>query len=141
MMAPAPNALMRHATSAKRLLASLQQHSDATADLIGNDAATDFLAAIEERDRILGELNGVVQAIARERVATGHERDLQVAVLQDVAHTAAFALESHERLMRRTQTERDRLADALERSNRPDAIANQYGAYEAPRSSGLSITG
>jgi hypothetical protein len=138
---PTSSALVRHATSAKRLLATLQQHADATADLIGSDAAAEFLAAIEERDRILGELNGVVQAIARERVAFGRDRDLQVAVLQEVAHTAAFALESHERLMQRTHRERDRLAEALERSNRPDTVANQYGAYGTPRSSALSVTG
>src|SRR5262249_37425532 len=108
-----------------------------------SDAAADLLAAIEERDRILGELNGVVQAIARERVGTGRERELQMAVLQEVAHTAAFALESHERLVRRTARERDRLAEAIERSNRPDAVANQYGAFGAGarRSSGLSVTG
>jgi hypothetical protein len=142
-MAAAPSALVRHATSAKLLLTALQQQADTTADLVGSDAAADFLAALEERDRILGELNGIVQAIARERVGMGRERELQIAVLQEVAHTAAFALESHERLMQRTQRERDRLADALERTNHPDSVANQYGAYGAgaARSSGLSVTG
>jgi hypothetical protein len=139
MMRPT-SALLRHAASAKRLLTTLQQHADATANLIGSDA-TEFLAAIEERDRILGELNGVVQAIARERIALGHGREVQMAVLQEVAQTAAFALESHERLAERAHRERDRLADALERTNRPDAVANHYGAFATPRSSGLSVTG
>jgi hypothetical protein len=141
MAVVAQSALVRHAASAKRLLAALQQQADAAEYLIGSDAAKEFLAALEERDRILGELNGVFQAIARERVGTGRERQMQAAVLQEVTQAAATALESHERLTVRAKRERDRLAAAVERSKRPDKVARQYGGYGDRRSAGLSVTG
>jgi hypothetical protein len=132
--------MLRHAESAKRLLAALEQHAIAAEKLLGSDTPTDFLAAIEERDRLLGELNGVVEAIARERMPTGRARAAQLAVLEEVGRIAATALESHERLVQRASRERDRLASAVERSNRPDQVANQYAGYRS-RSAGLSITG
>jgi hypothetical protein len=139
-MAPASSAMARHAASATRLLAVLQQHADESADLIGSDAVT-FLAALEERDRVLGQLNGVVEAIVRERVATGRARTAQLALVKDIAQAAASALESHERLMLRARRERDRLAEAVALVDRPDPVADHYATFGVPRSAGLSVTG
>lgn len=132
---------MRHAASAKRLLASLQQQADATTNLVGGDTPTEFFAALEERDRLLAELSGVVQAMTRERAATGRDRQVQIAVIQDVVQTATAALASHAQLAERVQRERDRLSDAVTRSNKPDTVAHQYSTYGAQRSAGLSVTG
>lgn len=140
-MAAAQSAIVRHAASAKRLLAALKQHADASADFLGTEAGTSFLAAIDERERMLGELNGVFQAIARERVTTPRDRETRIAVLQELAASASAALEAHERLTHRARQERDRLAVAIDRSTRPDSVARRYSAYGDPRSAGLSITG
>lgn len=60
----------------------------------------------------------------------------------EMAQAAAAALESHDRLASQTRRERDRLADALHRSDRADAIAHQYGvAAPGGRSGTLSVTG
>jgi hypothetical protein len=132
--------IMRHAATAKRLLAALQQHTETTLNLVGGDAPTEFFAALNDRDRLLAELNGVVEAITRERAMTRRDREIQIAVVQDVVHTATAALASHNQLVARVQRERDRLADAVQRSSRPDSVANQYSGY-ARRSAGLSVTG
>ena len=133
--------MVRHAATAKRLLAALHQHANATADLIGGDTPTEFFAALEERDRLLGELNGVVQAITREQVTTPRDKQTRAAVVQEVVNGATAALASHEQLVVRMQRERDRLADAVERSAKPDTVAKQYSGYAATHSAGLSVTG
>jgi hypothetical protein len=134
-------AIARHAASAKRLLAVLQHHADASAELLGTDATADFVAAIDERERMLGELNGLFQAIARERVIGQRERQMRITVLQELAASAKSALEAHERLTARAQQERDRLAAAIDLTNRPDPVARHYSAYGVQRSAGLSVTG
>lgn len=134
-------AIARHAASAKRLLVVLQQHADASAELLGTDDAADFLAAIDERQRMLGELDGHFQAIARERVIGARERQMRIDVLQELTASAKSALDAHERLTVRAQQQRDRLAAAVNRSGRPDTVARQYSAYGAQRSAGLSVTG
>jgi len=141
MAAGVQGAITRHAAAAKRLLAVLQQHADASAELLGSDAAADFLAAIDERQRLLGELNGHFQAIVRERVIGARERQMRIDVLQELATSAKSALEAHERLTARAQQDRDRLAVAVNLSGRPDSVARHYSAYGAQRSAGLSVTG
>jgi hypothetical protein len=141
MAAGVQGAITRHAAAAKRLLAVLQQHADASAELLGSDAAADFLAAIDERQRLLGELSGHFQAIARERVIGARERQMRIDVLQELTASAKSALEAHERLTVRAQQERDRLGVAVTLAGRPDSVARQYSAYGAQRSAGLSVTG
>jgi hypothetical protein len=133
--------IVRHAALAKRLLATLQEQTEATMNLIGGDTPTEFFAALEERDRLLGELNGVVEAMTRERVSTGRERQMQVAVIHEIVQAAAAVFASHGQLAERVLRERDRLAEAVERSNKPDTVANQYSGYGMRRSAGLSVTG
>lgn len=133
--------IVRHATTAKRVLAALQQHADATASLIGGDAPAEFFTALEERDQLLGELNGIVAAITREPVKTARDQQVRMTVIQEIVDAAATTLASHQQLVARMQRERDRLADAVERSSKPDTVAKQYSGYGAARSAGLSVTG
>ena len=86
--------MLRHAASAKRLLAALQRHADATMSLVGGDTPTEFFAALNERDRLLAELNGVVEAITRERAVTRRDRETQIAIVKDIVQTATAALAS-----------------------------------------------
>jgi hypothetical protein len=138
-----PSAIALHVEAARRLLDELEQHADATLQALDSEDAAEFLAAVDERDRILGELNGVVEALAHERVADVNERSIgDSALLGEMARAASAALESHGHLLARTQQERDRLAAALDRARQPDAIANQYSvATSAPRPTTLSVTG
>jgi hypothetical protein len=133
--------IVRHAGLAKKLLAALQQHGDATAQLVGGDTPTEFFAALEERERLLAELNNVIEAMTRERLGTGRERQVQIALIQDVLQTATAAMASQNELVGRVQRERNRLAEAVERSNRPDTVAHQYSGYGMRVSAGLSVTG
>lgn len=133
--------IVRHAGLAKQLLAALQQHGDATAKLVGGEAPTELFAALEERERLLAELNNVVEAMTRERLGTGRERQVQIALIQDVLQTATAAMSSQNELVGRVQRERNRLADAVERSNKPDTVAHQYSGYGMRVTAGLSVTG
>ena len=139
------SAIAMHVEAAKRLLRELEQHAQTALHALGRDGSTEFYAAVDERDRILGELDGVVEALTSERNAPGDLRadeDPEVSALfAEVAQAAAAALESHDRLATETRRERDRLAAALRRTMRPDAIAHQYAASSGPRSRTISITG
>lgn len=135
------NPMLRHAASAKRVLAALQRHTETTMSLIGGDVPAEFFAALRERDRLLAELNGVVEAITRERAMTRRDRETQIAIVKDVVQAAAAALASHNQLAERVQRERDRLADAVQRSSKPDTVAQQYSGYGARRSAGFSVAG
>ena len=133
--------IVRHAGLAKKLLAALEQHGDATAKLVGGEIPGDFFAALDERERLLAELNNVIEAMTRERLGIGRERQVQIGLIQDVLQAAMAAVESQNKLVDRVQTERNRLADAVERSSKPDVVAHQYVAYGMPRSAGLSVRG
>jgi hypothetical protein len=138
------SAIAFHVETAKRLLDELEQHAELALETLGAEDGSEFLAAIAERDRILVELNDVVEALAHERVGAAPESPSQeeAKLLSDMARAAAAALHSHEHLLSRTQTERDRLAAALARTNRPDSIAHQYAvATNVPRPRTLSVTG
>jgi hypothetical protein len=133
--------IVRHAERAKKLLAALQQHGDATAKLVGGETPAEFFAALEERERLLDELNNVIEAMTRERLGMGRERQAQIALIQDVLQTATAAMASQNELVGRVQRERNRLADAVERSSKPDTVAHQYSGYGMRVSAGLSVTG
>lgn len=133
--------VVRHAALAKQLLATLQHHTDATANMVGGENPTELVDALQERDRLLAELNGVVEAMTREPVSNARDRQMQIAVVQDVVKSATAALASHQQLLERVQRERDRLADAVQRAKQPDTVAHQYAGYGARRSAGLSVTG
>jgi uncharacterized protein YukE len=135
MSASRSSAIALHVEAAKRLLEELEQHSATALGALGRDSGSEFFAAVEERDQVLEQLNSVVEALAHERQELeqpGAEQDARTgALLAEMARAAAAALESHENLVARTQQERDRLAGALQRSTRTDAIADQYAAASA----------
>jgi uncharacterized protein YukE len=130
MSASRASAIALHVEAAKRLLGELEQHSATALGALGRDSGSDFFAAVEERDHVLEQLNTVVEALAHERQEIeqpGAEQDDRTgALLAEMARAAAAALESHENLVARTQQERDRLAGALQRTNRTDSVADQY---------------
>ena len=142
----APNAIATHVEAAKRLLQELEQHAGTALDALGRDNGAEFIAAVNERDRILGQLGEVVEALTKERTAGGdfasdHDAETR-SLFTEMTQAAAAALESHEQLAVETRRERDRLAVALQRTKQPDAVANQYAASStAPRTRTLSVTG
>jgi DNA repair ATPase RecN len=143
MPAAGTSAIALHVEAAKRLLDELEQHADSALRALGDEDGSEFLAAVHERDRVLAELNDVVEALAHERVVESDPTASEDSeLLAEMAQAASEALESHEHLMARTQAERDRLAAALDRAKRPDTIAHQYAvATAAQRRTTLSVTG
>jgi hypothetical protein len=144
MAAVRASAIALHVEAAKRLLRELEQHAEIAMQSIGRDGENEFATALDERARVLSELSSVVEALSQERGSQQAEaRDPETrALLDEMAQAAAAALESHDRLVVQTQKERDRLATALNRTTRPDAVANQYAAATTPpRPQTLSVTG
>jgi uncharacterized protein YukE len=145
MPSPRVDAIASHIEAAKRILAELEEHADTAMRALERDGGAEFFAAVDERSRVLRELDAVVEALAHERSAMSDpSSDLETgALFADMARAAAAALESHEQLLAQTQRERDRLAAAVQRSNRPDSVALQYATAVA-RPAGLrtfSVTG
>lgn len=138
-------AVARHVEAAKRLLRELEQHAGTALDALGREDGSEFLAAVTERDRILAQLDQVVEALSQSRSAASPrgEQDPEItALFSEMAAAAAAALESHDQLAKSTRAERDRLAAALQRSNTPDSVASQYSAVaNAGRPRTLSVTG
>lgn len=137
-------AIALHVEAAKRILAELDLHAATAMRALENDGGADFFAAVDARSRVLGELDAVVQALAHEQSAmTDTSQDEETgALLADMARAAAAALESHQQLVAQTQRERDRLAAAVQRSNRPDPVALQYAtAVAGPGLRTFSVTG
>jgi hypothetical protein len=138
------SAIALHVEAAKRLLRELEQHAELALHALGRESGTDFVATVDERDRILAHLDEVVDALSQERSSSeSSEPDPEVAGLfAEVAQAAATALASHDQLATRTRRERDRLAAALHRTSRPDTVAHQYAATTpAARPRTLSVTG
>ena len=56
--------ILRHAAAAKRLLLALQEHTEATLNLVGGDAPTEFFAALMDRivSATIAYLNAQVDA-------------------------------------------------------------------------------
>src|SRR5579885_2917335 len=140
MPATRPTAIAQHVEAAKRLLDELERHAETALDALGSEDAAGFQSAVDERDRILADLNHVVEALTQERLV---DTDAETRELVDrMAAAAAAALESPERLTHRTKQERDRLAAALQRTTRTDSVANQYAAATlSPRPRTISVTG
>jgi hypothetical protein len=141
-----PSAIATHVEAAKRLLVELEEQSLTAFQALGRDSGDEFLAAVDARDRILTELNGVIESLAHDGPAVQapdtQSRAQVNSMLDDMARVAARALESHQELMARTQLERNRLAAALTRSERPDGVADRYAANaRAPHTRTLSISG
>jgi vacuolar-type H+-ATPase subunit I/STV1 len=138
-----PSAIALHVEAAKRLLRELEQHAETALHALGRDSGAEFFAAVDARDRVLGELDTIVDALTRERMATrdSRARDPETSsLLVEMAQATAAALELHERLTTEARRERDRLAAALRRTTRVDAVAHQYAASR-PRARTISITG
>jgi hypothetical protein len=139
-----PSAIAVHVEAAKRLLRDLEQHADAARQALGHEGGEEFFAAVNERDRILGQLGAVVDALTTARHAPGESAgdDAETsALVAELAQATAAALDSHDRLEVETRRERDRLGVALRRTVRPDAVAHRYAASNGPRSRRISITG
>jgi hypothetical protein len=134
-----------HAAIAKRLLQELDQQAEAALDALDREQSEQFFAAVDARDGLLGQLDGVIGDLTREHGQTvdGTYPDTALqAMLDDVARAASAALASHQRLVAQARRERDRLRSVMERVDRPDAIANQYSATVRPVSKRtLSVTG
>ena len=132
-----------HVEAAKRLLRELEQQAETALNALGRDSSADFFAAVDARDQILGQLDGVVNALTSERqAATESQTDKRemASLFAEIARAATTALESHDRLTSETRRERDRLAQALRRTAKPDPVARQYGASK-PRARTISVTG
>jgi len=137
-------AIASHVEAAKRLLRELEQHAETALSALGSEGGTEFVEAVSQRDKILAQLDVVVEALSQERlVGEGtEEQDAMSGLFAEMAQAAAAALESHNQLTSHARRERDRLAAALERTNRPDPVAHQYAAAAAAtRSRTLSVTG
>lgn len=108
---------------------------------LGREESAEFFAAVDARDGLLGQLDGVIGNLTREHSNGSADPKLQ-AMLDEVARAATAALTSHQRLVARARRERDRLRTVMERVDRPDAIANQYSATARSASKRtLSVTG
>ncbi len=145
MQAVRTSAFAQHVEAAKRLLGELEQHAESARHALGHDSGADFFAAVEERERILHELDEVVAALAHEHAvsADGAERDVETTtLLAEMAQAAARALESHDQLESQTCEERTRLGMAVQANARVDAVATQYAvASSTPRQQSFSVTG
>src|SRR5438552_11146956 len=112
------SAVALHVEAAKRLLRELEQHANTAMSALGRDSGSEFFAAVDARDRILGQLDDVVEKLAHERGVSGfaaaHDPETGL-LLNEMARAAAAALESHEQLLMRTRQERDRLSAALDK--------------------------
>ncbi|HVX41652.1 MAG TPA: hypothetical protein VHB25_18980 [Gemmatimonadaceae bacterium] len=146
MLTARADSIAMHVEAAKRLLQELEQHAQSAVDALGREGGAEFVAAVSERERVLAELNDVVEALAHERAeSSDHEATPEPAtgeLFAEMARVAAAALEAHENLLARTRMERDRLAALLHRTNEPDRIASRYaGALQPSRGPVLSVTG
>jgi len=144
----AANNLASHVEAAKRVLRELERHADAAIDTLHNGDTSEFAAAIQERETLLAKLSQVVDVLNHERVRAnglGPQRGETAetrALIGDLGRAAAGVLASHERLVASVTVERDRLAEAVGRADKPDTVANQYAAMSyAPQQSTLSVTG
>ena len=145
MSSPRTSAIALHVEAAKRLLKELEQHVETALHALGHESSDGFVAAVDERDRILAQLDEVVEALASERAASdahGAQDPEVTSLFTEMAQAAAAALASHDQLAWHTRRERDRLAAALQRTNRPDSIAHHYAVAATPaRPRTLSVTG
>jgi ABC-type transporter Mla subunit MlaD len=140
-----PGTIAVHVEAAKRLLRELEQHAETALNALGQENGAEFFAAVDERDRILSQLDEVVEALTQERAATvevlGQADPETMTLMTEMAQAAAAALESHEHLAAQTRRERDRLAAALHLTSKPDSVAHHYAMGNSPLARTLSVTG
>ena len=146
MLAATSTPIAPHVEAAKRLLRELEQHAAVATDVLIAGDSVEFLAMLEKRQRLLAQIERVVEVLAQERAQSRGRFDERgsetAALIGDVTEAAAGALESHERLVGRVRAERDRLAAAVSRTEQPDSIANHYAATShVVRQQTLSVTG
>lgn len=134
-MPPRPRPIQRdHVAAAKLLLAELDLHANAISNAIGQDDGAKILAAVDQRGRVLAELEGVTQSMAR----AGSWQHSQPQFNQ-LLSAATAAQESQDQLFRRVRGERDRLSTALDRNRRPDAVADRYAATRGSGRGTISV--
>ena len=146
MLAATSTTIAPHVEAAKRLLRELEQHAAVATDVLIAGDSVEFLAMLEKRQRLLAQIERVVEVLAQERAQSRGRFDERgsetAALIGEVTEAAAGALESHERLVGRVRAERDRLAAAVSRTEQPDSIANHYAATShVVRQQTLSVTG
>jgi hypothetical protein len=135
------SAIALHVENAKRLLRELERHAEVALHALGHESGDTFVAAVEERDRIVSQIDEIVQALADQRYGDSSDPEIRE-LFDEMAHAAATALESHDQLVSHTRRERDRLAAALNRATKPDSVAHQYAVATTPaRSRTFSVTG
>jgi hypothetical protein len=134
-MPPRPKPILRdHVAAAKQLLAELDLHANVIAKAIGQDDGTKVLAAVEQRGRVLAELDVVTQSMAR----AGSWQNGQPPFSQ-LLTAASAAQESQDQLFLRVRGERDRLSTALDRNRRPDLVADRYAATRGSGRGTISV--
>src|SRR5436190_11310442 len=124
-----------HVAAAQRLLTELDTQANAAIQALGRENSAEFFAAVDARDRLLAELGSVADALAHERALGGAPATPafpSTQAVREMAYAAAAALESHERLVASTRSERDRLGTAAKRASKPDAVAMQYANPAGP---------
>lgn len=132
-----------HVEAAKRLLEALEEQAASALGTLKRDGGAGFGDALDERNRILGQLTEVVDAIAQQGgVEAAHGDGLQP-MLAEIARAAAAALESQQVLTAHAARERKRLAVVLHNTNRPDTVAQQYAVAtgRTPKRATLSVSG
>jgi hypothetical protein len=143
MSAAGTSAIAMHVDAAKRLLRELEEQAETALNALGKDDGEEFLAAVAERDQTLAKFDHVVEGLAHEHTVGGVSADEDAEarrLVAEMARAASTALVSHKHLTAQALRERDRLAAALERTARPDPIANQYAAT-SPHPRAFSVTG
>ena len=133
-----------HAQAAKRLLHELEQQSDAARSALDRDEGDEFLSAVSARDKILAELEHVVNALVQERSSLDKQGPSSAEakrLFAEVAQVAAAALESQESLHEHVRIGRDRAGAALGRAPAHQPSSKGYGGTNASPRRTLSVTG
>ena len=135
------SAVALHVENAKRLLKELERHAEVALHALGHESGDSFVAAVDERDRIISRLDEIVQSLVDERFGDSNDPEIRE-LFDEMAQASATALESHNELASHARRERDRLAAALNRATKPDSVAHHYAAATTPaRSRTFSVTG
>ena len=82
------SAIAVHVEAAKRLLRELEQHGEVALTALGRESGSEFFAAVNARDQILGQLDGVVETLTTERQGTVAERCKGVGLVVRGNHTS-----------------------------------------------------
>lgn len=137
------DAVGRHIATAKRLLVDLERYAETAVLAMSREDDTEFFAALDVRETLLGDLSATISALAHAHAWTSSAgaEDPHRTMLTDVAHQAAAALEAQERLAVHCRKRRDELAGAIRKLDVPDLVAHRYAASGLSRRVTLSVTG